>query len=88
MKFLVIVAGALLLCSTAAAQPQRGVLSRARLAEMGLAGMQILSDQEAQTIRVRGRPPNRWGNLYAYVHGISRLDRQPRRTAPLRVFFR
>ncbi len=88
MKFLVTVASALLVCNTAAAQTQRGVPSRARLAEMGLADMQILSDQEAQTIRVRGRPPTRWGNLYAYVHGLSRLDREPRRTAPLRVFFR
>ncbi len=88
MRFLVMMASALLVCSTAAAQSQRGVPSRARLAEMGLADMQILSDQEAQTIRVRGRPPNRWGNLYAYVYGISRLDRQPRRTAPLRIFFR
>ncbi len=88
MKFLVIVASTLLLCGTAAAQTQRGVPSRARLAEMGLADMQILSDQEAQTIRVRGRPPNRWGNLYRYVHGLSRLDRQPRRSDPLRVFFR
>ena len=88
MRFLVMMASALLVCSTAAAQTERGVPSRARLAEMGLADMQILSDQEAQTIRVRARPPNRWGNLYAYVHGISRLDRQPRRTAPLRVFFR
>ncbi len=88
MKFLVIVASALLICSTAAAQTQRGVPSRARLAEMGLADMQILSDQEAQTIRVRGRPPNRWGNLYSYVHGLRRLDRQPRRSDPLRVFFR
>ena len=87
MKFLVTMASALLVCSTAAAQTQRGVPSQARLAEMGLADMQILSDQEAQTIRVRGRPPNRWGNLYRYVHGLSRLDRQPRRTAPLRVFF-
>ncbi len=78
MKFLVTMASTLLVCSTAAAQSQRGVPSQARLAEMGLAGMQILSDQEAQTIRVRGRPPSRWGNLYRYVHGLSRLDRQPR----------
>jgi|GEM_PF-6090505 len=88
MKFLLMVASALLVCSTAAAQSQRGVPSRARLAEMGLADMQILSDQEAQTIRVHGRPPTRWSDLYTYVHGLSRLDRQPRRTAPLRVFFR
>ena len=88
MKSLVTVAGALLVCSTAAAQPERGVPSRARLAEMGLADMQILSDREALTIRVSGRPPNRGGKLYRYVHGLSRLDRQPRRAAPLRVFFR
>ncbi len=88
MKFLVTMAGTLLLCSTAAAQTQRGVPSRARLAEMGLADMVILSDREAQTIRVSGRPPTRWGNLYRYVHGISRLDREPRRTVPVRVFFR
>ncbi|MCH7752946.1 MAG: hypothetical protein IH898_12455 [Planctomycetes bacterium] len=55
---------------------------------MGLADMEILSDREAQTIRVSGRLPTRSGNLYAYVHGLSRLDRQPWRTAPLRVFFR
>ena len=59
MKFLAMMASALLVCSTAAAQPQRGVPSRARLAEMGLADMVILSDREAQTIRVSGRPPNR-----------------------------
>ncbi len=88
MKFLVTMASTLLVCSTAAAQSQRGFPSQARLAEMGLADMQILSDQEAQTIRVHGRPPNRWGDLYAYVHGLSRLDRESRGTAPLRVFFR
>ena len=88
MKFLVMVASALLVCSTAAAQSQRGVPSRARLAEMGLADMVILSDREAQTIRVSGRPPNRWGNLYPYIHGLSRLDRQPRWNAPGRFFFR
>ncbi len=88
MKFLVMVASALLVCSTAAAQSQRGVPSRAQLAEMGLADMEILSDREAQTIRVSGRPPNRWGNLYPYIHGLSRLDRQPRWNAPGRFFFR
>ncbi len=88
MKFLAMMASALLVCSTAAAQPQRGVPSRARLAEMGLADMEILSDQEAQTIRVHGRPPTRWGNLYRYVHGISRLDRELRWNAPGRFFFR
>ncbi len=88
MKFLVMMASVLLVCSTAAAQTERGVPSRARLAEMGLADMVILSDREALTIRVYGHPPNRWGNLYRYVHGISRLDRESRRTAPLRVFFR
>ena len=88
MKFLVMVASVLLICSTAVAQPQRGVPSRARLAEMGLADMVILSDQEAQTVRVSGRPPNRWGNLYPYINGISRLDRESRRPTPVRVYFR
>ena len=88
MKYLLIVAGALLVCSTAAAQAQRGVPSQARLAEMGLANMVILSDQEAQTIRVYGRPPNRWGDLYPYVKGVSRLDRELRFNAPGPVFFR
>jgi hypothetical protein len=88
MKHLMIVACALLVCSTTGAQAQQGVPSRARLAEMGLADMVILSDSEAQTIRVYGRPPNRWGNLYAYVKGVSRLDREPRFNSPRPVFFR
>ena len=87
MKHLMIVACALLAYSTATAQAEQGVPSRARLAEMGLADMVILSDREAQTIRVSGRPPNRWGNLYPYVKGVSRLDRQLRFNAPGRVFF-
>jgi hypothetical protein len=88
MKYLTMLAGVLLLCSTATAQADRGVPSRARLAEMGLADMVILSDREAQSIRVRGRPPNRWGDLYPFVKGVSRLDRQPRLNAPGRIFFR
>jgi hypothetical protein len=58
---------------------QRGIPSEARLAEMGLAGIEILSDAEASTVRVSGRPPNRWGDLYPFVHGLSRLDREPAR---------
>jgi len=85
LKFLVMLASAVLVCSTASAQPERGVPSRAQLAEMGLADMVILSDQQAQTIRVHGRPSNPWGNLYPYV--LSRIDRDSRRPAPLRAIF-
>jgi hypothetical protein len=88
MKFLTVLAGVLLIGNTAAASVERGVPSRARLAEMGLADMVILSDREALTIRVYGRPPNRWGNLYPYIKGVSRLDRQLRLNAPGRTFFR
>ncbi len=88
MKYLAILAGVLLVCSTATAQIEHGVPSRARLAEMGLGDMLILSDREAQTIRVHGRPPNRWGDLYPYIKGVSRLDRELRFNAPGRVFFR
>ena len=55
---------------------QQGLPSPATLAEMGLFHMEILSDHEAAQIRVRGFPPNRWGNLYPFVHGVSRLERE------------
>lgn len=78
----------LLVCSTATAQTERGFPSPERLAEMGLDGIVILSDQQAQSIRVHGHPPNRWGNLYPFVKGISRLVQQPPRTIPAQVLLR
>jgi hypothetical protein len=56
-----------------------GLPSQARLAEMGLAGMEILSDAEAATVCVSGRPPNPWGDLYPFIKGVSRLQPVPAR---------
>ena len=54
---------------------QEGLPSHAELAEMGLADLEILSTYEASQVRVCGYPPNPWGDLYSFVHGISRLER-------------
>lgn len=56
------------------AHAETGLPSGEQLAAMGLGGMEILSDAEAETICVSGRPPNRWGNLYPFVKGVSRLE--------------
>ena len=60
----------------AVAHAQHGLPGDARLAEMGLSGIRILSDAEALQVRVSGYRPNRWGDLYPFVHGVSRLVRQ------------
>ena len=78
MRFLILVAGLMLAGVPTTAQAERGIPSQARLAEMGLSGMEILSDQQAESIRVYGSAPNRWGNLYPFVKGVSRLQPQLR----------
>ena len=84
MRALAILAGVLLVCVAAAGQAEQGLPSQARLAEMGLADIHVLSDAEASTIRVCGRPPNRWGDLYPFVYGVSRMVQSPVRT-PLQL---
>ena len=79
MRGMALLCGVLLLGAAADVRAQRGLPSEARLAEMGLGGIEILSDAEAATIRVYGRPPNRWGDLYLFVHGVSRLVQEPAR---------
>ena len=69
-----------LLSWCADARAEHGMPSQTRLAEMGLAGMEILSDCEAETVWVSGRPPNRWGDLYPFVKGVSRLEPELTRT--------
>jgi hypothetical protein len=77
MRTLAISAGLLLACCASDGRAEQGLPSQERLAEMGLESVQILSDAEAKTVRVCGRPPNRWGDLYPFVHGVSRLVEQP-----------
>lgn len=79
MKVLAILAGVLFVCGATDVRAEQGLPSQARLAEMGLGGIEILSDAEASTIRVCGRPPNRWGDLYPFVYGVSRLTQNPAR---------
>lgn len=83
MKTVGAVAGALLLCLTTSLFGQQGLPSNAQLAEMGLAGMEIMSDHEAAQIRVRGYSLNRWGNLYPFVQGVSRLQPRPPMVRPV-----
>jgi hypothetical protein len=80
MKLWAFLGAAALFGVVAEARAQYGVPSEARLAEMGLAGIEILSEPEAETVRVYGRSPNPWGNLYPFVKGVSRLDREQART--------
>ena len=51
-----------------------GLPSEETLAAMGLSGMQVLTDEEAMAIRVSGDTMPRWGNLYPFVYGASRLE--------------
>ncbi len=80
MKFVAVVIGILLANPVVCVRAQQGIPRRSTLAEMGLSGMQILSDREASVVRVHAFPPSRWGDLYYYVHGVSRLDRDVRRS--------
>ena len=74
MRYCALLAVIVLLNWSGHARAEQGMPSQARLAEMGLAGMEILSDCEAETVWVSGRPPNRWGDLYPFVKGVSRLE--------------
>jgi len=75
MRPTVILMAVLLPCFAADVHAQYGLPSPAVIDEMGLSGIQIMCDCEASMIRLSGYPPSRWGNLYNYVHGVSRLDR-------------
>jgi len=82
MKLAAVVIGILSASMVMDARAQPGIPSQATIADMGLSGMQILSDREASTIRVCAVPPSRWGDLYYYVRGVSRLEKEVRQSSP------
>ena len=74
MRLAAVVMGALLASVAVTAQAQHGLPSQAMLTDMGLSGMQILSDEEAMTIRGSGFRGG-VGTAYHFHHSIHKFHK-------------
>ena len=73
MRIAAVLIGAALASVAHQAEAQQGLPSEAMLAEMGLSGIQIVSDEEASTIRGSGYS---WGGgAYRYRQGIYKFHK-------------
>ena len=76
MRIAALVIGAMLANFAVEARADEGLPSEELLAEMGLSDIQVISDNEASTIRGTGYS---WSGAYRYRQGIYKLHKWARK---------